>query len=145
MKLFPFYRTSRFLVLSFRTSYGEELTGVANPPECEDWHVPIALVDFGALKDDNWDITAARVSQHIDGVNHVGRIAQLADADPALVRETLRHMLFYQVIMVVRLLRHQSSLGSPGVLPGQGSRACSECRNGASIAVHVAYSGCAIH
>jgi hypothetical protein len=65
----------------------------ANPPECEDWHVPIALVDLNGLKDDNWDITAARVSLYIDGVNHVRKIAQLADADPALTRETLRHML----------------------------------------------------
>jgi len=66
---------------------------LANPPDCEDWHVPVALADLNALKDDNWDITAARVSQHIDGVNHVHRIAQLSDADPALTRETLRHML----------------------------------------------------
>lgn len=84
------------------------LTGrPANPTECEDWHVPVALVDLNALKDDNWDITAARVSQYINGVNHVLRIAELADADPALTRETLKHMLFYQVIMMV------SSICSP--------------------------------
>ena len=74
---------------------------VANPPDCEEWHVPIALVDFGALRDDNWDITAARVSQHINGINHVRRIADLADADLALTKETLRHMLYYQVVMMV--------------------------------------------
>lgn len=72
--------------------------------------MPIALVDFAALQDDNWDITAARVSKYIDGVNHVGRIAQLADAEPEWVKETLRHMLFYQVIMVVRRHRHLKSL-----------------------------------
>ena len=66
---------------------------VANPPDCEDWHVPIALVDLNALKDDNWDITAARVAEHVNGVNHIRKIAELADADPALTRETLRHML----------------------------------------------------
>ena len=54
----------------------------------------MALVDLNALKDDNWDITAARVAEYIDGVNHVARIAELADADPALTRETLRHMLY---------------------------------------------------
>lgn len=66
---------------------------VANPPDCDEWHVPIALVDLNGLKDDNWDITAARVSQFIDGVNHVRKIAELADADVELTRETLRHML----------------------------------------------------
>jgi len=69
------------------------LLTIANPPECEAWHVPVALADLNELKDDNWDITAARVSAHIDGVNHVERIAQLADADEALTKETLRHML----------------------------------------------------
>ncbi|WWD17980.1 hypothetical protein CI109_102426 [Kwoniella shandongensis] len=87
LKLFPFY---------------------PNPPECNDWHVPIALVDLNALKDDNWDLTAARVSQFIDGVNHVKRIAQLADADEALTRETLKHMLFYQVVMMVDIFQYSN-------------------------------------
>ncbi|ORY26339.1 nitrogen permease regulator 2-domain-containing protein [Naematelia encephala] len=79
-----------------------------NPPECEDWHVPIALVDLNALKDDNWDITAARVAEHINGVHHVRRIAQLADADPALTRETIRHMLYYQVVMMIDIFQYSN-------------------------------------
>lgn len=72
-----------------------------------DWDVPIPLVDFKSLQDANWDITAARVAPHINGVNHAARIAQLADADPALVRETLRHLLYYQVIMMVSPCHHR--------------------------------------
>ncbi|WWC58393.1 uncharacterized protein I303_100933 [Kwoniella dejecticola CBS 10117] len=87
LKLFPFY---------------------PNPPECEDWHVPIALVDLNALKDDNWDITAARVSQHIDGIHHVKKIAELADADEALTRETLKHMLYYQVVMMIDIFQYSN-------------------------------------
>jgi hypothetical protein len=60
----------------------------------------MALVDLNALKDDNWDITAARVSEYIDGVNHVARIAELADADPALTRETLRHMMYVHSLSI---------------------------------------------
>ncbi|WWC86053.1 uncharacterized protein L201_000924 [Kwoniella dendrophila CBS 6074] len=87
LKLFPFY---------------------PNPPGCEDWHVPIALVDLNALKDDNWDITAARVSQYIDGINHVKKIAELADADEALTRETLKHMLYYQVVMMIDVFQYSN-------------------------------------
>ncbi|WWD09207.1 hypothetical protein V865_007329 [Kwoniella europaea PYCC6329] len=87
LKLFPFY---------------------PNPPECEDWHVPIALVNLNALKDDNWDITAARVSQYIDGINHVKKIAELADADEALTRETLKHMLYYQVVMMIDIFQYSN-------------------------------------
>ncbi|WVW82089.1 hypothetical protein I302_104094 [Kwoniella bestiolae CBS 10118] len=87
LKLFPFY---------------------PNPPECEDWHVPIALVNLNALKDDNWDITAARVAQYIDGINHVKKIAELADADEALTRETLKHMLYYQVVMMIDIFQYSN-------------------------------------
>ncbi|WWC66589.1 uncharacterized protein I206_100492 [Kwoniella pini CBS 10737] len=87
LKLFPFY---------------------PNPPDCEDWHVPIALVDLNALKDDNWDITAARVSQHINGIHHVKKIAELADADEALTRETLKHMLYYQVVMMIDIFQYSN-------------------------------------
>ncbi len=78
--------------LSIVTAYLPLHFGVADAhsqsARCEDWHVPIALVDINALKDDNWDITAARVALHINGVNHVRKIAELADADPALTKET---------------------------------------------------------
>lgn len=80
LKLFPFY---------------------PNPPECEDWQVPIALANLSELKDDNWDITAARVSQYINGVHHVRKIAELADANLDLTKLVLRHMLYYQVVMMV--------------------------------------------
>lgn len=73
----------------------------ANPAACHDWDVPISLVDLKTLKDPNWDLTALRVVDHINGINHSARIAKLADADSALVRETLRHLLYYQVIMMV--------------------------------------------
>lgn len=65
--------------------------------------MPIPLVNFDTVKDNNWDITAARISKYIDGINHSAKIAQLADADLALTRETLKHMLYYQVIMMVNL------------------------------------------
>ncbi|CAK9783134.1 NPR2-domain-containing protein [Cutaneotrichosporon oleaginosum] len=79
-----------------------------NPPECNDWDVPIALVDLKSLRDPNWDITASRVVDHVDGINHCARIAQLADADLALVRETLRHMLFYQVVMIIDIFQYSN-------------------------------------
>ncbi|ORX35598.1 nitrogen permease regulator 2-domain-containing protein [Kockovaella imperatae] len=79
-----------------------------NPPDCSDWHVPIPLVNLDAFRDDNWDITASRVAEHIDGVNHVKRIAELADADIALTRETLRHMLFYQVVMMIDIFQYSN-------------------------------------
>lgn len=100
LKLFPYFRE---LPPCPAVCDVRQLTLPANPPQVHDWDVPIPLVDFKSLQDANWDITAARVAPHINGINHAARIAQLADADPALVRETLRHLLYYQVIMMVCL------------------------------------------
>jgi hypothetical protein len=91
LKLFPFFRESILTTPLIS----------ANPPECEDWHVPIALIDLNGIKDDGWDLTASRVTEHINGINHIRKIADLADADEALTRETLRHLLYYQVVMMV--------------------------------------------
>ncbi|GHJ86165.1 hypothetical protein NliqN6_2567 [Naganishia liquefaciens] len=87
LKLFPFY---------------------PNPAVVEDWHVPVPLIDFNKVKDDNWDITAQRVSEHINGVNHVSRIAELADADIDCVRLCVQHFLYYQVIMMIDIFQYSN-------------------------------------
>ncbi|GMK56393.1 hypothetical protein CspeluHIS016_0302330 [Cutaneotrichosporon spelunceum] len=88
-----------------------------NPPECRDWDVPLALVDLKSLRDPNWDLTASRVVDYIDGINHSARIAQLADADPALVRETLRHMLYYQVVMLIDIFQYSNMYSANSSFP----------------------------
>lgn len=87
LKLFPFY---------------------PNPAVVEDWHVPVPLIDFSKVRDDNWDITAQRVSEHINGVNHVSRIAELAEADIDCVRLCVQHFLYYQVIMMIDIFQYSN-------------------------------------
>ncbi|KAK7693728.1 hypothetical protein QCA50_003300 [Cerrena zonata] len=72
-----------------------------NPPPVKDWQVPYPLIDFKGRISPNWDLTIAKVCEFIDGVNHIARIAQLADCDIALAREAIAHLKYYQVIMMV--------------------------------------------
>jgi hypothetical protein len=87
----------------------------ANPPVVQPWQVPIALVDLVKIQDANWDLLITRVrsnSAHcvilgegvdsalstqiipfINGINHVARIAELADADTDLTRLGIEHLL----------------------------------------------------
>jgi hypothetical protein len=83
----------------------------ANPPPVKDWDVPVALLDLKGKNEGNWDLTMAKVGvlravryqqrltcsaqifPFIDGVNHVKRIAQLADADLELTRQCMEHLL----------------------------------------------------
>lgn len=84
LKIFPFY---------------------PNPPEVHDWSVPIALINLKKRIEANWDLTMAKICSHIDGTNHVSRIAYLADCDLDLTRKAIQHLLFYQVIMMIDIFQ----------------------------------------
>ena len=78
----------------------------ANPAPVNDWDVPVALLDLGSRVDDNWDLTMARIFPFIDGVNHVKRIAQLADADLGLTRSCMEHLLYYGCIIMIDIFQY---------------------------------------
>ncbi|KAJ7343366.1 nitrogen permease regulator 2-domain-containing protein [Mycena albidolilacea] len=87
LKIFPFY---------------------PNPPPVKDWMVPLALINLTKRIEDNWDLTMVKVCRYIDGVNHVSRIAHLADCDLSLTRLAISHLLYYQVIMTIDIFQYSN-------------------------------------
>ncbi|KAF8969814.1 nitrogen permease regulator 2-domain-containing protein [Flammula alnicola] len=87
LKIFPFY---------------------PNPPPLEDWMVPLALINLSKRIEENWDLTMLKVCKHINGVNHVSRIAHLADCDISLTRQAISHLLYYQVIMTIDIFQYSN-------------------------------------
>ncbi|KAF8212113.1 nitrogen permease regulator 2-domain-containing protein [Mycena galopus ATCC 62051] len=87
LKIFPFY---------------------PNPPPVKDWMVPLALINLTKRIEDNWDLTMVKVCRYVDGVNHVSRIAHLADCDLALTRLAISHLLYYQVIMTIDIFQYSN-------------------------------------
>ncbi|KZT26401.1 NPR2-domain-containing protein [Neolentinus lepideus HHB14362 ss-1] len=87
LKIFPFY---------------------PNPSPVKDWDVPLALINLAKRIEPNWDLTIGKVIKHIDGVNHVSRIAYLADCDLDLTREAISHLLYYQVIMTIDIFQYSN-------------------------------------
>ncbi|KAH9993755.1 nitrogen permease regulator 2-domain-containing protein [Russula vinacea] len=87
LKIFPFY---------------------PNPPPVKDWMVPVALIRFDNIMEQNWDLTMAKVCKYIDGTNHVARIAHLADCDIVLTRQAIGHLLYYQVIMTIDIFQYSN-------------------------------------
>ncbi|PWN31103.1 NPR2-domain-containing protein [Jaminaea rosea] len=76
----------------------------ANPPPVKDHDVPVSLLDLGhkaRSSSSNWDLTMSAVYPYINGINHVKRIAQLADADLELTRQCMEHLLYYGCILTV--------------------------------------------
>ncbi|KAF8577354.1 NPR2-domain-containing protein [Ramaria rubella] len=87
LKLFPFY---------------------PNPPDVYDWTVPLSLINIQKRVEPNWDLTMAKVCKHIDGINHVSRIANLADCDLELTRQAISHLLYYQCIMTIDIFQYSN-------------------------------------
>lgn len=79
MKLFPHHRT---------------------PPEVKGWHVPVAKMKFSDVVDPTWDLTLQKVIAHIDGVSDVRRIAFSADVSLELTKLALRHLLYYDTVLL---------------------------------------------
>ena len=77
-----------------------------NPSPVNDWDVPVALLDLQSRVDGNWDLTLRRILPFIDGVHHVKRIAQLADADLGLTRACLEHLVYYGCIVLVDIFQY---------------------------------------
>ncbi|KAF6833381.1 Nitrogen permease regulator 2-like protein [Colletotrichum plurivorum] len=73
----------------------------ANPPQVRGWHVPVAKMKFAEIVDPTWDLTMQKVVAHIDGVNDVRRIAWAADVSLDLAKLALRHLLYYDTILLL--------------------------------------------
>ncbi|GAO15237.1 uncharacterized protein UV8b_04209 [Ustilaginoidea virens] len=80
MKLFPHHRT---------------------PPTVKGWHVPVAKVKFSEIIDPTWDLTLQKVIAKIDGVSDVRRIAHSASVSLDLAKVALRHLLYYDTIILI--------------------------------------------
>ena len=71
------------------------------PPEVKGWHVPVAKMKFVDIVDPSWDLTMQKVVAHVDGVSDVRRIAWLADVSLDLAKLALRHLLYYDTILLL--------------------------------------------
>lgn len=80
MKLFPHHRT---------------------PPQVKGWHVPVAKLKLADIVDPTWDLTLQKVIAHIDGVSDVRRIAAAADVSLDLTVLALRHLLYYDTVLLL--------------------------------------------
>lgn len=71
------------------------------PPEVKGWHVPVAKIKFADVVDPTWDLTLQKVIAHIDGVSDVRRIAFAADVSLDLTKLALRHLLYYDAVLML--------------------------------------------
>ncbi|KAI0595567.1 nitrogen permease regulator 2-domain-containing protein [Biscogniauxia sp. FL1348] len=71
------------------------------PPAVRGWHVPVPKMKLADMVDPTWDLTLQKIIPHVDGVNDVRRIAWLADVSLPLTQCALRHLLYYDTILLL--------------------------------------------
>ncbi|KAI5924042.1 nitrogen permease regulator 2-domain-containing protein [Camillea tinctor] len=71
------------------------------PPAVRGWHVPVPKMKLAEMVDPTWDLTLQKIIPHVDGVNDVRRIAWLADVSLPLTQCALRHLLYYDTILLL--------------------------------------------
>ncbi|KND91119.1 Nitrogen permease regulator 2 [Tolypocladium ophioglossoides CBS 100239] len=71
------------------------------PPAVRGWHVPVAKTKFSEIVDPTWDLTLQKVIAKIDGVSDVRRIAHEASVSLDLAKTALRHLLYYDTILLL--------------------------------------------
>ncbi|BGP06246.1 Nitrogen permease regulator 2 [Rhodotorula toruloides] len=81
----------------------------ANPPDVKIWDVPLAVANIEQLKSYSWDVTLFKICSFIDGVNHVKRIAELAEVDLYLARQCIQHLVYYNAVIIVDIFQFSNS------------------------------------
>ncbi|KAI1499054.1 nitrogen permease regulator 2-domain-containing protein [Biscogniauxia marginata] len=71
------------------------------PPAVRGWHVPVPKMKLANMVDPTWDLTLQKIIPHVDGVNDVRRIAWLADVSLPLTQCALRHLLYYDTVLLL--------------------------------------------
>ncbi|KAG8821775.1 Nitrogen permease regulator 2, partial [Serendipita sp. 399] len=69
------------------------------------WDVPVPLIDITKRVEPNWDLTMRKVVPFINGVDHVRKIAQKAEADIDLVKECMAQVMMYQCVMMIDIFQ----------------------------------------
>ncbi|TKX19322.1 hypothetical protein C1H76_8508 [Elsinoe australis] len=71
------------------------------PPTIYNHHVPLSVARFSSLQTSAWDLTIQRVIPHINGINSIARIAQMADTDISLTRRAVQHLVYYDCVLLL--------------------------------------------
>jgi hypothetical protein len=80
----------------------------APPAKVRAWDVPLLIRALPTSAEWTWDLTLQRIHRHIDGVNHIQRIAQLGDVELKLVKKAVRELLYHERAMLLDMFHFQA-------------------------------------
>ncbi|AMD20158.1 HCR008Wp [Eremothecium sinecaudum] len=67
--------------------------------------VPLSKVNLLSLVDVNWDPTMVKIVPYINGINSIAKIAKCSNSDIELVLECVKHLLYYDCVVLVDIFQ----------------------------------------
>lgn len=78
------------------------------PMKVHAWNVPLLIRPLPTPEEWNWDLTLQRIHPHVDGVNHVQRIAELADVELKLVKRAVKELIHHDRTILLDIFHFQA-------------------------------------
>jgi hypothetical protein len=99
------------------------------------WDVPLLIRKLPDQQGWTWDLVLEKVHPFVDGVNHVKRIARLADVDVKLVKRAIRELVLHERVMLLDIFHFQAVYALTGdfALFTGNSEVIDECREYVAI------------
>jgi len=82
-------------------------TGGNDPITVSAHHVPV-LTTADKFCPDQWDLTTTQILPHIDGFNHVAKIASLADVGTSLVIACVQNLVYHKVVYLSSIFQYSN-------------------------------------
>ncbi|GAB6029205.1 Nitrogen permease regulator-like 2, variant 2 [Chamberlinius hualienensis] len=90
------------------TLYLRALEITQNPPQVEDYHVPVFVVNRNVFVYCQWDLTTQQILPYIDGFNHIARIASETDVEISLVKSSVQNMIYYGIAKLIDIFQYSN-------------------------------------
>lgn len=72
------------------------------------WDVPLLVRELPDQRGWTWDLVLEKVHPFVDGVNHVKKIARLADVDMKLVKKAVWELVLHERVMLLDIFHFQA-------------------------------------
>lgn len=104
------YRVNKSHTLNLRLAQPRSLATALEPPKTKAnaWDVPLLTRSLPAASSWTHDLVLARVQPHLNGVNHIARVAEVAEVDIKLVKRAVKGLMAEGRVTVIDRFHFQA-------------------------------------
>lgn len=94
-------------VLNLRLELQKQFA-IESPKKVRSWDVPLLVRSIPTQGEWTWDLTLQRIHEHIDGIRHVRKIAELSDVELKLVKRAVKELVHHGRAILLDIFHFQA-------------------------------------